>query len=109
MVAAAHITVHSLRSNETKQNDTGAGMVCIQQPSGNIRMSSYITNHLLKINTAQRKRARCGHCVGCTANDCGRCGNCMDKPKFGGPGKRKKACALRKCTQGKQNSYKIAM
>ena len=41
------ITVHSLRSNETKQNDTCASMVCIQQPSGNIRMSSYITNHLL--------------------------------------------------------------
>ena len=35
---------------------------------------------------------RCMHCDGGVKPDCGKCGNCKDKKKFGGPGKRKKAC-----------------
>ena len=31
-------------------------------------------------------------CDGCVKPDCGKCGNCKDKKKFGGPGKRKKGC-----------------
>ncbi len=31
-------------------------------------------------------------CDGCVKPDCGKCGNCRDKKKFGGPGKRKKPC-----------------
>ena len=27
--------------------------------------------------------------------DCGTCGNCLDKPKFGGPGTKKKPCKLK--------------
>lgn len=27
--------------------------------------------------------------------DCGSCVNCLDKPRFGGPGKRKKSCVLK--------------
>jgi len=40
---------------------------------------------------------RCGTCRGCTANDCGACKNCRDKPRFGGPGIKKKACLRRVC------------
>ena len=29
--------------------------------------------------------------------DCGECVNCLDKPKFGGPNKKKGACIKRKC------------
>ena len=32
---------------------------------------------------------RCGQCGPCTRADCGSCQNCLDKPKFGGPGLRK--------------------
>lgn len=36
---------------------------------------------------AENKRlARCGTCEGCNAKDCGACVNCLDKPKFQGPG-----------------------
>ena len=48
---------------------------------------------------AQKKRKRtvaCGKCDACCRDDCGRCLNCCDKPKFGGPGARRKfapACA----------------
>ena len=49
---------------------------------------------------AQKKRKRtvaCGKCDACCRDDCGRCLNCCDKPKFGGPGARRKsppACKL---------------
>ena len=43
------------------------------------------------------KRKRCGSCDGCRRPDCGVCVLCKDKPKFGGPGKRKQCCELRKC------------
>mmetsp|Transcript_11034 Transcript_11034/g.24679 ORF Transcript_11034/g.24679 Transcript_11034/m.24679 type:complete len:141 (+) Transcript_11034:179-601(+) len=35
----------------------------------------------------KRKRAvACGRCSSCCRDDCGRCLNCLDKPKFGGNG-----------------------
>jgi len=40
---------------------------------------------------------RCGSCVACAARDCGTCKNCRDKPRFGGPGIKKKACLSRIC------------
>lgn len=40
---------------------------------------------------------RCGACTACRASDCGRCKNCRDKPRFGGPGIKKKACLARIC------------
>lgn len=43
-----------------------------------------------------RKR-RCQQCHGCLAQDCGNCNNCKDKPKFGGPGRKKQCCIKRKC------------
>lgn len=47
-----------------------------------------------------RRRGRgCGSCVGCVREDCGKCLYCLDKPKYGGPGKKKQRCALRSCSQ----------
>lgn len=44
----------------------------------------------------------CGICNGCkTTIDCGRCKMCLDKPKFGGPGRKKQRCLKRKCTSTK--------
>ena len=36
-------------------------------------------------------------CGPCLSQDCGECVNCLDKPKFGGPNKKKGACIKRKC------------
>ena len=33
------------------------------------------------------------------AEDCGMCPVCLDKPKYGGPGKKKKCCIKRNCQQ----------
>ena len=46
------------------------------------------------------KRKRCGTCTGCKqTHDCGICVFCKDKSKYGGPGKLKQCCKLKKCTQ----------
>lgn len=48
---------------------------------------------------SNRKRGRgCGNCPGCLRDDCGTCAYCKDKPKFGGPGKKKQRCSLRICS-----------
>ena len=56
---------------------------------------------------AGQKRARCGECAGCTASSCKICKYCRDSPKFGGPGKLKKACIQRVCTNMQPPSSKI--
>ena len=61
----------------------------------------------LIVYTAQllpARKGRCGHCIACTEPDCGVCSSCKDMKKFGGPGRKKKACIKRKCLGGKQNS-----
>mmetsp|Transcript_4542 Transcript_4542/g.14551 ORF Transcript_4542/g.14551 Transcript_4542/m.14551 type:complete len:225 (-) Transcript_4542:320-994(-) len=40
---------------------------------------------------------KCGACPACFAPDCGQCLECLDKPKFGGKGVRKKLCRRRLC------------
>ncbi|KAF4100669.1 histone-lysine N-methyltransferase 2B isoform X3 [Onychostoma macrolepis] len=41
---------------------------------------------------------RCMRCKGCNRlEDCGRCVFCLDKPKFGGPNKKRQSCVLKKC------------
>ena len=48
---------------------------------------------------SNRKRGRgCGNCPGCLRDDCGTCAYCKDKPKFGGPGRKKQRCSLRVCS-----------
>ena len=51
-------------------------------------------------NRAMRKRKHgCGQCAKCVQPDCGTCVECRDKPKFGGPNTRRKACLFRSCLQ----------
>lgn len=39
----------------------------------------------------------CLKCANCMADDCGKCINCLDRPKFGGPFIRKQRCLYKKC------------
>ena len=43
------------------------------------------------------KKKRCGICDSCQTPDCGTCAHCKDMVKFGGSGKTKQACKLRRC------------
>ncbi|XP_068603162.1 histone-lysine N-methyltransferase 2B [Brachionichthys hirsutus] len=41
---------------------------------------------------------RCGSCKGClVVKDCGRCINCLDKPKYGGPNTKRQCCTYKRC------------
>ncbi|XP_051963095.1 histone-lysine N-methyltransferase 2B-like [Xyrauchen texanus] len=43
---------------------------------------------------------RCGECKGCFhEEDCGKCINCLDKPKFGGPNTKRQCCVYKRCDQ----------
>ncbi|XP_056300780.1 histone-lysine N-methyltransferase 2A isoform X2 [Pseudoliparis swirei] len=43
---------------------------------------------------------RCGICKGCNhEDDCGKCMNCLDKPKFGGPNTKRQCCVCKRCDQ----------
>ena len=46
---------------------------------------------------ARRRAASCGQCDACLRDDCGKCINCLDKPKYGGPGCRKQSCMFKRC------------
>ena len=41
----------------------------------------------------KERKPRCGDCTGCQrADDCKECPACLDKPKYGGPGKVNRVC-----------------
>lgn len=88
----------------TKLNNTVTKLTSVQV---NIIILFYIhldSMHVLCLhseNSKSRKRTmRCGQCTGCKMEECGSCAYCKDMKKFGGPGKKKKACIRRKCLQG---------
>ena len=43
------------------------------------------------------RRTKCGVCEACQQTDCGKCSHCRDMVKFGGSGRSKQSCILRKC------------
>lgn len=47
--------------------------------------------------TSAPRRTRCGICEACQQTDCGKCSHCRDMVKFGGSGRSKQSCILRKC------------
>ncbi|XP_065143963.1 histone-lysine N-methyltransferase 2B [Paramisgurnus dabryanus] len=51
-----------------------------------------------------RRLNRCLRCKGCNRlEDCGKCVFCLDKPKFGGPNKKRQSCVLKKCSRIERN------
>jgi len=52
-----------------------------------------------KAGCKRPRSVRCGKCDGCEREDCGSCKNCVDKPKFGGLGKRKQQCIYKICSE----------
>ena len=50
-----------------------------------------------KVNNARVKKVSCRACEPCLRPDCSQCTFCLDKPKFGGPGKKKQKCIEKIC------------
>ena len=51
----------------------------------------------VKVNNARVKKVSCRVCEPCLRPDCSQCTFCLDKPKFGGPGKKKQKCIEKVC------------
>ena len=48
------------------------------------------------------KAMPCRNCSACLMEDCGECKFCLDKRKFGGPGKMNKRCKMKQCLTPKE-------
>eukprot|EP00550_Attheya_septentrionalis_P009201 CAMPEP_0198286756 /NCGR_PEP_ID=MMETSP1449-20131203/5728_1 /TAXON_ID=420275 /ORGANISM="Attheya septentrionalis, Strain CCMP2084" /LENGTH=1361 /DNA_ID=CAMNT_0043984547 /DNA_START=117 /DNA_END=4202 /DNA_ORIENTATION=- len=64
---------------------------------GNIEMKCTIIGARGTRTRNTKGGTRCGECDPCTRPDCGKCKNCLDKPKFGGQHKFKQSCILKRC------------
>ena len=51
----------------------------------------------VKKKKSVKSKKKCGQCDNCKRVNCGSCIHCLDMPRFGGNGKMKQACKLRKC------------
>ncbi|KAF3838475.1 hypothetical protein F7725_010243 [Dissostichus mawsoni] len=49
------------------------------------------------ISALRRRRVRCKRCAACCRKECSTCQFCHDMRKFGGPGRMKKGCIMRRC------------
>jgi hypothetical protein len=45
----------------------------------------------------KKQKVRCGDCEGCRQVDCRKCDHCLDKKRYGGTARLKKACRRRAC------------
>ena len=59
---------------------------------------------LATINKRKRK-----HCQKreCRALDCGKCSNCVDKKKFGGPELKRQRCSIKVCPHESQKNIPV--
>ena len=53
------------------------------------------------------RRTKCGLCEKCSRPDCGECPPCKDKLKFGGKGRRCRACTAKRCSAKTVKNTKI--
>ena len=94
MYNSCHVThvcrIDSALPNNTQAKSAGPWEIPHYSPTDDCTWPLYILG--------TRKYTWCGTCTGCTREDCGSCLFCRDKKKFGGPGKKKKACTQWTCT-----------
>lgn len=76
-----------------------------QENEGSGKKKERKTGYVYGARSTASKVRRCGECEGCMRDDCGKCASCMDKPRFGGKGTKKRACVMRRClTKGSMSA-----
>ncbi|KAK9745054.1 Cytosine specific DNA methyltransferase replication foci domain [Popillia japonica] len=58
---------------------------------------TFFPDQIAKSDDKGPRRRRCGVCEACQNPDCGTCNHCKDMLKFGGTGRSKQACKMRRC------------
>ena len=91
----------SLNSSNSSLDSSNSSSNYCSSPEEARPVKKFKTDELLKLQSeyegnwrqgAKTRRGRCNRCPVCVRPDCGQCTNCLDKPKFGGPGTKKQAC-----------------
>ena len=80
-----------------KSGKVSLGLIYNKRLDEKIREQGRIGEAPLPTN---KRKARCKKCPGCIKDDCGTCEYCKYMKKFGGPGRKKQACAERNCSAG---------
>merc|ERR1712142_1186636 len=55
------------------------------------------SNYSVEMPVQKTKSRPCGMCTGCKTQECAKCRNCLDKPKFGGRNVIKQRCTQKVC------------
>lgn len=94
------ITEHYSRRVHHVTVDLGVSLPPIQAtttPLVRHIFEQFFTNQIDGKKSHAPKRQRCGVCEACQLPDCGKCSHCKDMVKFGGSGRAKQACKMRRC------------
>lgn len=81
-------------------------MVKIDKPNGESSFHHQFLSTPVRTTYLQSgglvKAMPCRNCSACVMDDCGECKFCLDKRKFGGPGKMNKRCKMKQCLTPKE-------
>ena len=94
------VPIQDIRS--VRNNSTGAPSSSTSAPLPT-KKAKKAPRRRSRSSSGGRRRVRCGDCEGCLNNaDCQKCTYCLDKPKYGGPGRLKQCCLHRRCKNLRQ-------
>lgn len=94
----------TLQSDGTAALHTDSQECHSQIPNATKSNTGIISDYFVLSLSRVGRRQRCFKCKGCKAHDCGECIYCLDKRKFGGPGKKKQCCVKKICTNMSGNT-----
>ncbi|XP_015792414.1 integrator complex subunit 4 homolog [Tetranychus urticae] len=103
----------NIQSFIKEENDKSIATTFQGFPGQTIKVIDFrrITPKIISKKPDRRSKIRvknwcCLKCANCLADDCGKCINCLDRPKFGGPFVRKQRCVNKKCLEKIQSDIK---
>ena len=82
---------------DIKHSEESSSTMRTNVPAKRTRRTTEFYGSTVASAAIRLRRSVCGGCVGCRAQDCQICSNCIDMPKYGGLGRKKQRCSKRTC------------
>ncbi|KAM9434713.1 histone-lysine N-methyltransferase 2B isoform 2-T2 [Clarias gariepinus] len=96
------LPLHEREGIAPSQEEEDLGSHSEPESTGSVEARPVYRNR--SFNLRQR---RCFNCKGCCREeDCGTCVFCLDKPKYGGPNKKRQSCIHKKCLRIEENKLR---